>query len=99
MASVTNARSISIMSAVAKVVMYTTQFCPYCHAAKRLLKSLNVAFKDIAVDGNAALRQELVQKSGQRTVPQIWIGETHVGGSDELHQLHRAGKLDELLNL
>lgn len=85
------------MSLQAKVVMYTTNFCPYCHAAKRLLTTLGVAFKDIAVDGNAKLRQELTQKSGQRTVPQIWIGDIHIGGSDELHQLHRSGKLDALL--
>ena len=85
------------MRNINEVVMYTTKYCPYCVAAKRLLTTLNVTFKDIAVDGNAKMRQEVMQKSGQRTVPQIWIGDTHVGGSDELHQLHRAGELDALL--
>ena len=69
-----------------KVVIYTTPFCPYCLMAKRLLAKKGVAFEEIDVSGNWDLRDELVTRSGGRTtVPQIWIGETHVGGSDELH--------------
>ena len=68
-----------------KVVIYTTPFCPYCLMAKRLLAKKGVAFEEIDVSGNWDLRDELVTRSGGRmTVPQIWIGETHVGGSDEL---------------
>ena len=81
-----------------KVVIYTTPFCPYCLMAKRLLAKKGAAFEEIDVSGNWDLRDELVTRSGGRTtVPQIWIGETHVGGSDELHALERAGKLDALL--
>ena len=81
-----------------KVVIYTTPFCPYCLMAKRLLAKKGVAFEEIDVSGNWDLRDELVTRSGGRTtVPQIWIGETHVGGSDELHALEREGRLDALL--
>jgi glutaredoxin 3 len=81
-----------------KTVIYSTPFCPYCMMAKRLLSKKGVAFEDIDVSGNWELRDELVAKSGGRmTVPQIWIGETHVGGYDELSALERAGKLDALL--
>ena len=81
-----------------KVVIYTTPFCPYCLMAKRLLAKKGVAFEEIDVSGNWALRDELVAKAGGRmTVPQIWIGDTHVGASDELHALEREGKLDPLL--
>jgi glutaredoxin 3 len=83
---------------MAKVVIYTTPFCSYCLMAKRLLAKKGVAFEEIDVSGDWEKREELVAKSGGRiTVPQIWIGETHVGGSDELHALERAGKLDALL--
>jgi glutaredoxin 3 len=81
-----------------KTVIYSTPFCPYCMMAKRLLSKKGVAFEDIDVSGNWELRDELVAKSGGRmTVPQIWIGETHVGGYDDLSALERAGKLDALL--
>jgi glutaredoxin 3 len=81
-----------------KTVIYSTPFCPYCMMAKRLLSKKGVAFEDIDVSGNWELRDELVAKSGGRmTVPQIWIGETHVGGYDELSALERAGKLDAML--
>jgi glutaredoxin 3 len=81
-----------------KVVIYTTPFCPYCLMAKRLLAKKGAAFEEIDVSGNWDLRDELVTKSGGRTtVPQIWIGDTHVGGSDDLYALDRAGKLDPLL--
>lgn len=80
-----------------EVTLYTTATCPYCIRAKRLLERKGVTYREIKVDGNAALRAEMQQRSGRYTVPQIWIGERHVGGSDELHELERAGKLDQLL--
>jgi glutaredoxin 3 len=81
-----------------KVVVYTTPFCPYCLMAKRLLAKKSVAFEEIDVSGDFRLRDELVTRSGGRTtVPQIWIGETHVGGFDDLYALERHGKLDALL--
>lgn len=79
------------------VVLYTTRFCPYCIRAKQLLDSKGVKYTDIAVDGGGKLREEMEQKSGRDTVPQIWIGSTHVGGCDDLYALERAGKLDALL--
>jgi glutaredoxin 3 len=84
---------------MAKVTMYATGVCPYCIRAESLLKSKGVAAIDkIRVDLDPARRQEMLDKSGgRRTVPQIWIGETHVGGFDELYALDRAGGLDPLL--
>jgi glutaredoxin 3 len=80
-----------------KVTIYTTPWCPYCHAAKNLLKKKGVAFDEIDVQ-DPSLRQEMMQKAnGRRTVPQIFIGEQHVGGSDDIHELDRRGKLDPLL--
>jgi glutaredoxin 3 len=79
------------------VVMYTTSWCPYCERARRLLARKNVAFEEIDVDSAPQKRAEMQQKSGRRTVPQIFIGDTHVGGSDDLHALEDAGKLDALL--
>jgi len=83
-----------MMSAVS---IYTTRFCPYCVQAKRLLGSKGVVYDEIAVDGDSALRQKMMKLSGRHTVPQIWIGQTHVGGFDDLWALDRAGKLDALL--
>ena len=81
-----------------KVVIYTTRFCPYCDRAKRLLAQKNAAFEEIDVTGDWAARDSLVAKSGGLlTVPQIWIGDTHVGGCEELYALEHAGKLDPLL--
>ena len=78
--------------------VYTTPICPYCMMAKRLLTSKGLSFNEINVMGDEAKRGEMVQRAnGGRTVPQIFIGETHVGGSDDLHALERAGKLDALL--
>jgi len=79
------------------VTVYTTRFCPYCIRAKQLLTHKGVAFEEHAVDGQPELRAELRKKSGQSTVPQIWIGQTHVGGCDELFALERAQKLDAML--
>lgn len=79
------------------VVVYSTPICPYCVQAKQLLARKGVAFRDVDVSRDAALRQDVMTRSGRRTVPQIWIGEYHVGGFDELYALERAGKLDGLL--
>jgi len=81
------------------VKMYTTAMCPYCQMAERLLTSKGVAaLEKIRVDLEPARRAEMMKRTGRRTVPQIYIGETHVGGYDELAALDRAGKLDELLH-
>lgn len=85
------------MNADNPVTLYTTKFCPYCVRAKMLLEQKGVDYTDIAVDFDAAKRQEMIQKSGRTSVPQIWIGNEHVGGCDELYMLERQGKLDPLL--
>ena len=80
------------------ITMYTTATCPYCINAERLLRSKGVENIDkVRVDLDPQRRAEMMQKSGRRTVPQIWIGELHVGGFDELRALDRAGQLDPLL--
>jgi glutaredoxin 3 len=85
---------------MSKVTIYTTKMCPYCHAAKSLLAKKGAAFDEIDVSYDRNARQIMMLKAnGQRTVPQIFIGETHVGGSDELHELERRGRLDGLLSL
>jgi len=81
-----------------KVEIYTTRFCGYCLAAKRLLKHKGVPFHEINVGRDATLRAEMIQRShGGRTVPQIFIGTEHVGGCDDLYALDSAGKLDPML--
>ncbi len=82
---------------MARVLMYTTAICPYCNNAKKLLAEKGVVPEEIRVDREPQLRTEMMAKSGQRTVPQIWIGETHVGGFTDLWALDKAGKLDSLL--
>ncbi|MGE8044548.1 glutaredoxin 3 [Pseudomonas monteilii] len=79
------------------VLIYSSDYCPYCIRAKQLLTCKGVAFEEIRVDGKPQLRAEMSQKAGRTSVPQIWIGDTHVGGCDELHALERAGRLDALL--
>ncbi|MBF8778820.1 glutaredoxin 3 [Pseudomonas fulva] len=79
------------------VIVYSSDYCPYCIRAKQLLNSKGVAFEEIRVDGKPQLRAEMSQKAGRTSVPQIWIGDTHVGGCDDLFALERAGKLDGLL--
>jgi glutaredoxin 3 len=80
------------------VEIYTTRYCPYCHAAKALLKKKGVNFSEIDVGRDWERREEMIQRAnGRTTVPQIFIGVMHVGGSDELHALDRAGKLDPML--
>ena len=79
--------------------MYCTAACPYCQSAERLLAQKGVReLKKIRVDLEQARRTEMMQRSGRRTVPQIWIGERHIGGRDDLHALERAGELDQLLH-
>jgi glutaredoxin 3 len=83
---------------MAKVQMYSTAVCPYCIQAERLLKAKGVAdIEKIRVDLQPELREAMIAKTGRRTVPQIFIGETHVGGFDDLSALDRAGGLDKLL--
>lgn len=81
-----------------KITMYTTNYCGYCFRAKALLTRKGVAFHEIDVSNDFDGRQRMTAKAnGRRTVPQIFIGEIHVGGSDELHDLERRGRLDPLL--
>jgi glutaredoxin 3 len=83
---------------MANVTIYTTNMCPYCHAAKALLQRKGVTFDEIDVSYDPDGRRKMTERAGgRRTVPQIFIGKTHVGGSDDLHALDRAGKLDSLL--
>lgn len=77
--------------------MYLTAMCPYCQMARRLLEEKGVDYEVIRVDQDRALREEMMNISGRRTVPQIFVGETHVGGFDELNALESAGKFDALL--
>ena len=83
---------------MSKVLIYTSSLCPYCHRAKELLRSKGAAFQEIDVTGDAKQRQLLITKSGRNTVPQIWIGDVHVGGCDDLHSLDREGRLDPMLS-
>ncbi|TWI56619.1 glutaredoxin 3 [Pseudomonas duriflava] len=83
---------------MSNVVIYTSAWCPYCHRAKHLLDSKGVQYQEITVDGKPAVRSEMSRKAGRTSVPQIWIGETHVGGCDDLYALERAGRLDPLLS-
>lgn len=80
-----------------EVVVYSTRFCPYCVAAKSLLKAKGITYREVPVDDDVELRREMSERAGQRTVPQIWIGERHVGGFTDLAALERRGALDELV--
>jgi len=83
---------------MASVVIYTKSWCPYCSAAKDLLQRKGVAFQEIEITGRSDLRDEMVERAaGRTTVPQIFIGERHVGGCDDLYALDREGKLDQML--
>jgi glutaredoxin 3 len=80
------------------VEIYTSPFCGFCHAAKRLLTQKGVAFTEFDISRDPALRQTMMQRAhGRHTVPQIFVGGTHVGGCDDLYAMERAGKLDPLL--
>ena len=81
-----------------KVTIYTKQTCPYCVMAKNLLKQKGVSeFEEIRIDLDAEVRQKMIDMTGRMTVPQIYIGDTHVGGFDDLSALNKGGKLDALL--
>jgi glutaredoxin 3 len=80
-----------------KVTIYTKPTCPYCAAAKALLRNKHAVFTEIDVSAQPELREEMTKRSGRHTVPQIFIGDTHVGGYDDLAALDGAGKLDALL--
>jgi len=82
-----------------QVLLYTTPSCGYCMAAKALLREKGVSFREIDVSHDDAGRDDMMRRTGQRTVPQIFIGEQHVGGFDELSALDRQGRLDALLGL
>ena len=81
------------------VVMYTTAICPYCVRAKYLLDNKGVSFEEIRIDHNPDTMQEMMRRSNRHTVPQIFIGDHHVGGYDDLAALEMAGQLDELLGI
>ena len=86
-----------ILRGVKSVKIYTTPYCPYCVRAKRLLERKGVAYEEIDVASDDEARIALAERTGLRTVPQIFIGEEHVGGSDDLHALEQQGRLDALL--
>ncbi len=81
----------------AKVLMYSSRVCPYCRMAERLLEHKGVQAEKVMVDENPARREEMIRRAGRTSVPQIFIGETHVGGYTDLADLERAGRLDALL--
>ncbi|EED35175.1 glutaredoxin 3 [Luminiphilus syltensis NOR5-1B] len=86
------------MSIQAPVVIYTTRFCPFCIRAKQLLDKKDVVYEEIPVDNDNARRHEMTQRAGRSTVPQIWVGDTHIGGCDQLYASERDGMLDQLLS-
>jgi len=79
------------------VTIHTKPTCPYCIAAKTLLRRKGIGFDEVNIEGDREAAAALIQRTGRRTVPQIFIGETHVGGYDDLHALDITGRLDELL--
>ena len=85
------------MGGESTVTLYSNRSCPYCGAARMLLKQKGIAFNDIVVSDDPALLDEMRQKSGRQSVPQIFIGDRHVGGFDELDAIARSGELDELV--
>jgi glutaredoxin 3 len=89
--------TVVLESLMAAVTIYTTMFCPYCDRALALLERKGASVTEIQAGGDAALRAEMMQRSGRRTFPQIFIGDVHVGGCDDLHALEAAGKLGPLL--
>jgi len=84
------------MSAPA-VLMYSKSWCPYCERARDLLRRKGASFEEIDIETQPERREEMIRRSGRRTVPQIFIGERHIGGSDDLHGLDAAGALERLL--
>lgn len=82
---------------MAQVVIYTTRICPYCVRAKQLFQRKGVAYEEIDVSNDHNMRMQLVERTKQRTVPQIFINDQHIGGCDDLYALERQGALDPLL--
>jgi glutaredoxin 3 len=82
---------------MSEVVMYTTQYCPFCVRAKALLRQKGIAFEEIDIGADADLRAKMIEASGRRTVPQIFINGTAIGGCEELRALDEQGELDRLL--
>jgi glutaredoxin 3 len=82
---------------MSRILMYTTKWCPFCTMAKRLLAAKGVSVDEVPVDTDPQRRAEMMQRTGRRTVPQIFIGEKHVGGFDEIAALDHKGELDPLL--
>jgi glutaredoxin 3 len=80
-----------------EVTLYVSDWCPYCQRAKSLLTRKNVVFREINVEDEPKLREQMIERSGRRTVPQIFVGDTHVGGCDDLFELERSGELDRLI--
>jgi glutaredoxin 3 len=78
------------------IVIYVTGWCPYCSRARELLAKKGLAFREVDVDDDPKLREEMIARSGRRTVPQVFIGEKHVGGCDDLFALDGTGELDRL---
>jgi len=83
----------------AEVVMYATRFCPYCMRARRLLKNKGIEFEEISVARDKSLWHEMEQRSGQNTVPQIFINDESIGGYDDIAELNRQGELDQKLGI
>ena len=82
---------------MASIVMYATQWCPYCEMARTLLREKGQTWTEIDISAEPTRREEMIERSGRRSVPQIWIGTRHVGGYDDLAALEAAGELDPLL--
>ena len=86
------------MSNPTKIVIYASETCPYCTAARMLLKKEGLAYDDILITKDASFREEMERRSGRHTVPQIFFAETHIGGFDELYALQQSGELERVLN-
>ena len=93
-----NRAHLATRAAMAQVEIYTTRFCGFCHSAKALLARNGIKFLEIDVSGDPQERSKMIERAnGRSTVPQIFVGSTHIGGCDDLYALHRAGGLDPLL--
>lgn len=83
---------------MSQVVLYGTRFCPFCTAARRLLTTKGINYQDVALDTDPQLRSEIMERSSRNTVPQIWVGDVHVGGYTDLLEFDVQGTLDSLIN-
>ena len=93
-----NRPDLKTRAAMAQVEIYTTRFCGFCHSAKALLARKGIKFLEIDVSGDPQERSKMIERAnGRTTVPQIFVGSTHIGGCDDLYELHRSGGLDPLL--